>query len=624
MPSSRHRRCCPYRHRPRIGIGMHRSIAIIAVQQCCILMVLLAMKRGNALLMPGQICRQINAKSCHRRQIELLSQPVDEIQQNYHLSSAIPYNKDIARTLFPRFFFSLDQHKSTSNEQHQKNVRRYPARPCSFQYPNSAQTSERMLRRMMENRYQSDGRTVCPDATTFNLVAGAFGRLRFRTQGESNGKFSSQVTWEEEPKVNPAFRTNLDCKYNQIVAYNETNELPGLIVMTPAMKLQELLQLQLQLCHYENWTETLCPSVETYNRILKRIVGTAGGAEVAWKMYHFMKSPLPMSDSIGTVVCEPNAKTCLHVIRALTVHKPAAAPSMHMLKRRGEAPNAKIQPIEELSNELGIELSLTTMPIDSSMDWFLSEAEKVLKTLIESHCQMPECKERDEVTIILAECISTLLEGWGKYAVLSSSSESKEKAIIRANELLCMLEQLVGADGKGNVDIPSSSYASVILGLSVSNERNSASLAKAILDKMMLQFEGSTYFDVEDIVTAYSACIASYAKKNDARGAESVLYDMLDLYDSKVLGDQFVPDSRTFITVLSLYVGPNGYSTSPDQSRGHQRLRNADNAENILAELERVMENERAKGNEFKVDATPYNYAIQARVQVSLGLVYAT
>lgn len=598
---------------------MNRPTAIMAVQYCCVLLVVLvAMQQGNALLMPSQICRQMNP---NQRQLTLSSQPGDEIEQIHHLSSAIPYNKDIARTLFSRFFFDLDQNKSSSNEQHQKNVRRYPARPCPFQYPNSAQTSERMLRRMMENRYQSDGRTVCPDATTFNLVAGAFGRLRFRS--EPDGKLSSQLTWEEEPRVNPAFRSNLDSKYNQIVANNQTNESPGLVVMTPALKLQELLQLQLQLCHYENWTEALRPSVDTYNRILKRLGDTPGDAEVSWKMFHFMRSPLPVSDSVGTIVCEPNAITCLHVIRALTMHKPADATRTYSLKRKYEASKAEIQSIKDLSNELGVDLVLAAVPKDSSIEWFLKEAEKVLDFLTERHSQMPECKERDKVTTILSECISIVLERWGKYAV--SSVGSAEKAISRANELLCRLERLLGTEGKGNTNIPSSSYASVILGLSVSSDRNSGSLAKAILDKMMLQIEASANFDAKDVVTAYSACIASYAKNNEPRHAETLLYDMIDLYESNILGDQFVPDPRSFTTVLnawSKYVPPKVIRSDTEKIR--HRLRNADNSERILTELERVVESERAKGNEFKVDATPYNHAIQARVQVSSGLAHTT
>jgi hypothetical protein len=131
-------------------------------------------------------------------------------------------------------------------------------------------------------------------------------------------------------------------------------------------------------------------------------------------------------------------------------------------------------------------------------------------------------------------------------------------------------------------------------------------------------------FDPKDIVTAYSACIAAYTKNNDAPKAEAILYKMIDLYDSSVLGDEFVPDSRAYGTCIAAWAKYNPttglqinvrapFSRPPSRQ---QRIQNADRAEAILSELERLAEKEIAKGNhEFKLQATPYNIAIHARVQ---------
>ena len=539
-----------------------------------------------------------------------------------HLSSATPYNKDIARTLFPRFFFALDRNNSTStDEQHQRSVRRYPARPCPFQDPTSAQTSERMLRRMMENRYQSDGRTVCPDATTFNLVAGSFGRLRHRKHKGVDDTMLAAVKWDEEPKVNPALRSNMDCSYNQIIKcrhHDDANEnAVDRVSMTSVVKLQELLQLQLQLCHYEGWPADLRPSASTYNRIFKRLGDEMpDDAQVAWEMFQFMQSTLPASKSSDDIVCEPNAITCFHAIRALTLHKPAA--TVKSRNKRFEAPKATIQSFKGLGNELGIVMDPTNIPEDASTDWFLHEAEKILGALTKRHNTIPQSQERDELTNILATCISILLEKWSKYAVNGNLDvRLQEEAINRAYELLCSLEQL--ADAEGSVDIPSSSYASAILGLSVSNDRNAPSKAESILERMRL-FESP---NTNDIAIAFSACVASYAKIGDAPKAEEVLHQMLDFYESR---DDFVPDPRAFGTCIaawSKYVGLHKSSyQAPHRPDWRQRVKNAENAENVLIELERVIKSERNKNNdEFVVHATPYNIAIQARVQVRLDVL---
>jgi pentatricopeptide repeat protein len=572
----------------------------------------------------------INAHPCKATQnVHQDSQP-----SPHYLSSATPYNKDIARTLFPRFFFSLDRNNSTTSEQHERNVSRYPSRPCPFQDPSSAQTSERMLRRMMENRYQSDGRTVCPDAATFNLVSGAFGRLRYHNQrGEDDEKVTS-VIWKEEPKVNPAHRSNIEHRYNQILLRDSKSDMKRLsnkeVVMTPVIKLQELLELQLQLCHYEGWPKALCPSVNTYNRILKRLGGKSPyDAKFAWEIFQFMQSPLPgTADSHRRIVCEPNGLTCLHVIRVLSLYRPERAIGYTSSK-------AMIQSMGDMSSELGIEMIPHTIPDNVSTDWFLNEAEKTLDVLRDKCNTMRKGPERDEATTILALGTSALLEGWGKYAVshgnLTSSSpflQKREQAISRSHELLLSLEELSKTEG-GIVRIPSSSYTSVILGLSVSNK---ASEAEEILDRMLLQSKSSTAsFDPHDISTAYSACIAAYAKVNDARKAEKILHQMIELYDSNVLGDEFVPDSRAYGTCIAAWAKYEPGKTSNDgienrerhsmyshHPNWQQRVKNADNAERILYELERLIDSERAKGNtEFVVHATPYNIAIHARVQVS-------
>ena len=592
-------------------------------------------------------------------------------RQQQYLSSATPYNKDIARTLFPRYFFALDRHaKHDNHNNHQQLLHRYPNinRPCPFTNPTSSQTSERMLRRMMENRYQSDGRTVCPNDTTFHLVSGAFGRLRHETkrfQGkldddDEGGKavIVKGITWEEEVKLNPSCRSNAihDNKYNQIVSLhaNTNNDTTtsddsnnrSKVIMTPILKLQELLQLQLQLCHYENWQKDLLPSVHVYNRILKRL-GNGNGynssssgddAVLAWKIFQFMQSTLPESCS---VVCEPNMMTYLHVIRALTMYRPGNVATELSNERPsvGASKTAVLQSMEDLSTELGITMN-RAIPEGASIDWFLNEAEQILFVLKGMHekrrCSSGSAQGND-ATMIFVQATTLVLERWGKFAVTGNHSPTntpiqlKEYAIARARDLMCSLEDISKKYYSSSVNniIPSSSYASVILGLSVSNKREAASQAEHILNRMIVQSKSlPSNFDSEDISTAFSACIATYAKNNDAPNAERILFQMIDFYESKVLGDDFVPNPRAYgtcIAALAKYTPEktvNAVANVDVQTRfphsptWRQRVKNADNAENILVELERLVNSEKDKGNDIEVDATPYNIAIHARVQV--------
>ncbi|KAL3780526.1 hypothetical protein HJC23_004513 [Cyclotella cryptica] len=613
------------------------------------------------------------ATPSHDAQPQIHPDPLN-LSQKY-LSSATPYNKDIARTLFPHLFFSLHHYQNNATNREQRgpsidsNMCRYPTRPSPFNDPTSAQTSERMLRRMMENRYQSDGRTACPDAKTFELVAGAFGRLRYQNSPreaamhvnvQRHGEIFMPVTWAEEPKINPHHRSNMEdgWNYKQIVFSNHTaRSAMEKVVMTPQIKLQEIAQMQLQLCHYEGWPQELCPSVEVYNRILKRL-GTdntlmPGDAEAAWRIFQLMQSPLPRAKA-NCMVCAPNAMTCCHVIRVLSLHRPVAAvgstANVHSSNKRFSTPPAMLQSWEELCNELNIETSNSVIPRNASTDWFLEEAEKVVDILKRHLSDMPTTLRedccRDDVTNILSRSISCLLEGWGKFAVTCSveqsdasnsdntcdkngslrkhSLEHREKAINRAQELLCFLEELSDGEDK-SVHIPSSSHASVILALSVSNHPSAAYRAEQILRRMIEKYKTLANFDPKDISTAFSACIAAYTKNNDAPKAESILYQMIDLYDSSVLGDEFVPDSRAYGTCIAAWakydpaitgLKMNGRAPFSRPLSRQQRIQNADRAEAILAELERLAERETAKGNrEFQLHATSYNIVIHARVQ---------
>ena len=599
------------------------------------LFLLLIIPRGCAFLAPISSTKTSYSWYEPRCRVDLNARPENEediqTMKNAamnHLSSATPYNQDIARTLLPRFFFCLDRKNTTSHEL----VSRYPPRPCPFDDPTSAQTSERMLRRMMENRYQSDGRTACPDAQTFNLVAGAFGRLRYyHDQRGRDGKLLRSVTWEEEPKVNPTFRSNLENKYNQVIVNNPNYDVMkksdnNKISMTPAIKLQELLHLQLQLCHYEGWPENLCPSVDMYNRILKRL---SGDANAALNIYHFMQSSIngTLESSTRQIVCKPDAMTCLHVIKALTSHRPNEHPN---------SSQGMIQSMQDLGDELCIGFNSSHFGEDISSDWFLNEAEDVLNDLKDKY----DCQENDGTSMILAEAMSLVVERWGKFAVNMNQTEypdpssMREKAINRAHEILCDLVKLA-KEGELGVSIPSSSYASVILGLSVSNRIEAALKAEDLLRRMVQLSMHSQSFDPKDIAIAYSACVAAYAKINDAPKAEQILYEMVDLYESKDFGDDFVPDPRVFGTCIAIrakYVSKihsiagievhKKHSQLSHRPSWEQKVKNADIAEEILAKLEKVANTERTKGNEdFELHATPYNIAINARTQVSSQVV---
>ena len=538
-----------------------------------------------------------------------------------HLSSATPYNKDIARTLFPQLFFTLYHHQNNaaSNDRHEpqidNNIRLYLKRSSPFQDPTSAQTAERMLRRMMENRYQSDGRTACPDSRTFNLVAGAFGRLRYRYQigTSTNDVRGIPVAWEEEPKINPQHRGNAENgqSYNQIItsSLNGCTEMnsAGAVVMEPVMKLQELLQLHLQLCHYEGWPHALCPSVEVYNRILKRLatadIQMQGNAVSALKIFHLMQSPLPVTGD--DVLCAPNAMTCLHVIRALSRHRQATAGRPN---KRSAASKATLQSIETMSEELEVGVNAFTIPVNATTDWFLEKAENVLAVM----------KEFSTTGSEYYEAAAILLEAWNKFAVTATSEVSidlREKAIDHAYALLCNLEEMTNMESPPVNNISSRSYASVLLGLSVSNRKSAANDAEEILNRMIEQATFSASSDPKDFATAFSACIAACA--HEPHRAEAILYKMIEMYKSSVFGDEFVPDVRAFGTCIAAwakYVPANAPSSR--HLSEEQRVQNADRAEAVLKELERLAEREWAKGNkEFELHATPYNIALHARVQ---------
>lgn len=611
------------------------------------------------------------------------SQHFPDSTQNY-LSSTTPYNLDIARTLFPPLFFNLYQYKKKQHQQTQAkecsnnpSVRHLPQRPSPFLDPSSAQTAERMLRRMMENRYRSDGRTACPDYRTFNLVAGAFGRMRCGTsrpqrqqrkqRGGKRSKEKTVVSWKEEPKHNPKFRSGDSHNYNQIVATTDQAEGRNAntpVTMTPVDKLQELLQLQLQLCHYEGWSLGLRPSVSTYNRILKRLAfrsgnfSRGGDAIQALEWLQLMKSPLPATylDDISRedMMCCPNAMSYAYVIEALSSYDAATA---SVTKQLSTIINPTLQSVETLSMELDVDMEVFAVPNGNSLEWFIREAEKLLVVLEEQYHQMLEnsndgSENRSELITALAHSYKCILKGWGRYSVTgdgtkyssvqddfddATPSQKREYAITRANELLCRLEELSNEKQSATqVNFPSGVYSSVVLALSVSRRSTAAFLSEEVMQRMLARYElndlsnaesfvSPSGLHAEDVVTALSGCIAVYAKNKDAPRAESVLNKMIGLYNDGRLGDSFVPDVRAYCTVMtawSKYDATNaqndgGKSSSHSVLTGRkQRVYNADRVEYILTRLEDLAESEASKGNnDFVLDATPYNIAIHSRVQ---------
>ncbi|KAL7553474.1 hypothetical protein ACHAWF_016781, partial [Thalassiosira exigua] len=595
-----------------------------------------------------------------------LSPEVPPLIQKAVFPDARPFNNDIARTLFAPLFFSL--HRFQNADQSNESVRYHYQRPSPIEDPSSARTAERMLRRMMENRHRSNGRTVCPDGRTFNLVAGAYGRLRCGKK--SGGDFANTVTWEEEHIAYPFLNNTPD---------ENVSGLSLSKIQTPVIKLQQLLHLQLKLSHREGWRGQIIPSVGIYNRVLKRLAWQSrkyysnkhddcfSAAEQAWLWLQFMKSPSPwdrITDEDVTCMCEPNPFSYAHVIDALSSHR---APTSQSENEETKPPSSEESPpvpglrsIEELAKEINVPTTVAEPPADATPEWYLKEAEKILLILEDGHNKLTsdngstECGwDQHQLQRALAQGYRSLSEGWGRYAVSTSSADARdsdsneigsdnlsprnrEEAINRAHELLCRLEELAstGTPLESALLPHSSCYSSVILALSTSNVPSAASVAEGVLQRMMSQYRThersglntQPFFSVKDLSTAFSGCIAAHAKNNDAPGAENVLNQMLDLYESEKLGSEFVPEVRAFGTCIALWskyspghVQTNTKKQSQKMPKRHgkglpsheQRLQNADRAEAILVQLEHVADAEAIKGSE----SFPYNIAILARVQ---------
>lgn len=651
-----------------------------------------------------------------------------------------PFNHDIARTLFAPFFFSLYHYKGGDDDDindDDDGRRRSPSsssssamrhryrRPSPFEDPDSARTAERMLRRMMENRIRSDGRTVCPDARTFGLVAGAFGRLRCGSPSDDDGGGGGRwrpasnsgrdhptmmVEWEEEPRTDSPCRQHDDppVEDDEEVVGGRRSPVVGKIRVTPVDKLQELLQLQLRLCRGEGWPAEIMPSADAYDRVLRRLARRRRGgsfgttrtvcaAELALLWLQFMESPMPSrnnddNDGEGDRgrVCEPSAMTHAHVIGALASYRaPVTSESNRATPGSLEGAQAVLayEEIGSFAEELGIEMTESARPpANPSHECFLTEAEGLLAVLEDEHHRVrsrgDNIGERgwreDETKRALARGYRSLLEGWGRYAVAGvsdnpggstsnnvgdirsdfSSPPRRQHAIDRSHELLRRLEALANENtdeqaGSARLpvsptaNVPSSCYSSVILALSISDLPSAATVAEGVLRRMLSRYsidEPSKFrhqelphslFNAKDVSTAFSGCIAAHAKNNDAPKAEEILNQMIDLHDAGLLGSEFVPEVRAFGTCIALWSKYSRANVRTDREKGRkpsnkrgkrklpshrQRLQNADRAEAILSQLERVAEIEATKDNGgFVLHATPYNIAILARVQTVAG-----
>ncbi|KAL7537847.1 hypothetical protein ACHAXR_008117 [Thalassiosira sp. AJA248-18] len=600
-------------------------------------------------------------------------QPPTAIANNAYPDTK-PFNHDIARTLFAPLFFSLRHYQN--NEQSPSSIRHRYEHPSPFEDPSSAQTAERMIRRMMENRYRSDGRTVCPNGRTFSLVAGAFGRLRCGRRNDQE-----LVTWEEEPSINPHLHAS-DHSPSNADEESQIGQSISKLEMTPTRKLQQLLQLQLQLCHREGWQKDIMPSVDMYNRILKRLSWQSGSfralkqteeisdAEQAWLLLQFMRSPLPSNQITDkeNIVCHPNAITYAHVIGALAGYRApnesdSKSNDSSSLMDTSAIPAYKS--IASLAEEIDIEMVQTETPRNNhSPEWFLTEAEALLSILEDEYTNLQSEPNKatkdwseDKLKYALAHSYRCLLEGWGRYAVAGVDSgrstsknegvsesednislQKREHAIKRAHELLCRLEALTGESEKSQTIVcqttivPCSCYSSVLLALSISNRPSAASVAEDVLHRLISQYGideplanqqalQSTFFNAAHAATVFSGCIAAHAKNNDAPNAEKILYQMIDLYHDGKLGSEFVPEVRAFGTCIALWskyvcsdkLNRKGRKEFPSQN---QRIYNAGRAEAILSELESVAGIEATMDNKnFILHATPYNIAILARVQ---------
>lgn len=503
---------------------------------------------------------------------------------------------------------------------------------------------------MMENRYRSAGRTVCPDSRTFGLVAGAYGRLRWgqKSDGRPSGRrkdgHNNMVPFEEE--------ANIISQYQNITSDDDIRY--GKIQVTPVDKLQGLLQLQLRLCHREGWSAEIRPSVDMYNRMLKRLARQSGmlkyqennrSAEQALLWVQLMRSPILQyhgSDGESELLCRPDAMTYAHVIDALSSHR-----NLDQKLAVSEPDFSTFESMHAFAKQIDVELiESDTRQSALSSEMFLSEAEALLSLLEDEYNKqrLNNGLKKGKVERALAHAYSCLAEGWGRQAVLGMSTDdgsftkqvfdaerndneilnNREHSIKRSHELLCRLEAL------SHHSIPSSCYSSLIIALSTSRSPTAATLAEDVLNRMMARHVGnlpSRFFNVNDVAKAFSGSIATFARNNDAPKAEIVLNQMIDLYNDGTLGPEFVPEVRAFGTCIALWGKFDGEihdssQETPKKRRKKdlppfkQRLRNADRAEAILTQLECIADNESTKGNEkFVVDATPYNIAILARVQ---------
>lgn len=508
---------------------------------------------------------------------------------------------------------------------------------------------------MIENRYRSAGRTVCPDSRTFGLVAGAYGRLRWgqkcdgRTSGRKDGH-NNMVTFEEE--------ANIISRYQNITSDDDLRY--GKIQVTPVGKLQELLQLQLRLCHREGWSAEIRPSVDMYNRMFKRLARQSGmlkyqennrSAEQALLWLQLMRSPILQyrgSDGESELLCHPDAITYAYIIDALSAHRDLASSGAEQLnQKRASESVSTYESMHAFAKQIDVQMIETeTRQSALSSEMFLVQAEALLSLLEHEYTtqHLENGLKKDKVERALAHAYSCLAEGWGRQAVLGMSTDhgsftkqifdaersddeiimhNCEHSIQRSHELLCRLEAL-------SHSIPSSCYSSVILALSTSHSPTAATLAEDVLKRMIARYVGdapSRFFNVNDVAKAFSGCIAAFARDNDAPKAEIVLNQMIDLYNDGSLGSDFIPEVRAFGTCIALWGKFDGeiHDSSQETLKKRrkkvlppyeQRLHNADRAEAILSQLECFADNEATKGNEkFVVDATPYNIVILARVQ---------
>ena len=521
-----------------------------------------------------------------------LSDEVHSARQSPNFSATATFNHDIARTLFPPLFFTLyhkySNHKNQRDDQ-EVIMRQHLRRPSPYEDPSSAQTSERMLRRMMENRLRSDGRTVCPDSRTFNLVAGSYGRLHRDNRGRKD------MSWEEEARV-----------------LNNNDSTRETISMTPTDKLQQLLQLQISLCNNEGWPNEIRPPVKMFNRVLRRLAWRSSNiefnsrkhtsdAEQSLQWLKFMNATLPQQNTIlenDNVICSPDMMSLSYVIEALASHRTLAFSERKDTSKK-VLPTVNLS-IPDMAKEMNVQIETVTLPKDDSEVHF-QYAEELLSTqegIYEETCE--------KSMLALAHSYKSLLEGYGRYAVTSQTN--KNNAIERSHDLLCRLEALCQA--------PSSSYSSVILALSISDRPSSAAIAEKVLNRMLAKMKLGQNLDSNDVSTAFSGCIAAYVKNQDAPNAERILFQMVDLYESEDLGDDFIPEARAFGTCIAAWSKYNPTGGGKWVSSPKQRLHNADSAESILVELERVARNEASNNKrKYVLHATPYNIAILARVQ---------